>query len=165
MIQALDLWSGTSVTRAVNVLRYILSKIIDTCNKSSMTFDEYCFISPKKAKHLVVLDPMIKRAHTGIVGMKHRIIKKKLHILTGVVTLFVLPQDYSGSYDSSCKFIGVNRQGNYTAHDLENRAVYDKYLQLTEDIVPGDMVLCRDGFGELTSESKKSITIILEPWK
>ena len=66
VMQALDLWLGTSVTREVNVLRYIISKLRDTCNQSSMTFEEYCFLSPKKAKQLVVLDAMIKRAHTGI---------------------------------------------------------------------------------------------------
>ena len=37
VIQALDLWLGTSVTREVNVLRYIISKLRDTCNQSSMS--------------------------------------------------------------------------------------------------------------------------------
>ena len=77
-MQALALLSGTSVTRAVNILRYILSKIIDTCNQSNLPFDEYCFISPKKVEQLVVLDATIKRAHTGISGMKRRISKEKL---------------------------------------------------------------------------------------
>ena len=84
--------------------------------------------------------------------MKHRITKEKLQIITGVVALFVLPQDDTVSYDSPCKLIGINQQGNYTAHGLENRAAYDKYLHLTGDIVTGEMVLCRYGFGELTSE-------------
>ena len=44
---------------------------------------------------------MIKRAHTDIDGMKRRISKEKLHILTGVVSLFVILQDDSGSYASS----------------------------------------------------------------
>ena len=78
VMQALALWLVTSVTRAVNVLRYIISKLIYTCNESSLPFDDYCFLSPKKSNQLVILDAMIKRAHTGIAGMKHRIIKEKL---------------------------------------------------------------------------------------
>ena len=112
-MQALDLWLGTFVTRAVNVLRYIISKQRDTCNQSSLLFDEYCFLSPKIVKQIVVLYAMIKRAHTriagtGISGMKRRISKEKLQILTGVVALLVLPQDDSGSYASLCKLLGVN---------------------------------------------------------
>ena len=72
----------------------------DKCNQLSLPFDEYCFLSPKKAKQLVMLDAMIKRSHTGISGMKRKISKEKLQILTGVVVLFVLPQDDRGSYVS-----------------------------------------------------------------
>ena len=79
------------------------------------------------------------------------------------MALFILPQDDSGSYASSCKLLGINQQGNYTARGLNNVAAYDKYLQLTGDIVTGDMALCRYFFGKLTSESKQSITITLEP--
>ena len=85
----------------MNVLRYIIFKIRDTCSQSSLPLDEYCFLSPKKAKQLVVLDAMIKRAHTGIAKIKRRISKEKLQILTGVVTSLVLPQDDIGSYTSS----------------------------------------------------------------
>ena len=74
---------------------------------------------------------MIKIAHTGIAGTNRRISKEKLHILTGVVVLLVLPHDDNGSYASSWRFIGVNRQENYTARGLENITAYEKYLQLT----------------------------------
>ena len=47
VMQSLDLMSGTSVTRAVNVLRNIISKIRGTCNQSSLPFNEYFFLSPK----------------------------------------------------------------------------------------------------------------------
>ena len=105
------------------------------------------FISTKKEEQLVVLDAMIKIAHTGISGMKRKISKEKLQIFTGVVVLFVLQKDDSGSYAPSWTLLGVNRQGNYTARGLENRAAYDKHVQLTGDIVPGEMVPCRYGFG------------------
>ena len=164
-MQALALWSGTSVTRVVNVLRYIIYKLRDTCNQSSLPFEECCFLLPRKSKQLVVLDATIKRSHTGIAGMKRRISKEKLNIFTVLVSLFVLSQDDDRSYALSCKFLGVNRQGNYTACGLDNISVYDKYLQITGDIVPGEIILCRNGFGELTSEYEQSITITLKPWK
>ena len=72
------------------------------------------------------MDAMIKIAHTGIAGMKSWISKEKLQIIAGVVTLFVLPQDDSGSYASLCECLGVNRQVNYTARGLENKSAYDK---------------------------------------
>ena len=65
-----------------------------------------------------MLDAMIKRSHTGISGMKRKISKEKLQILTGVVVLFVLPQDDRGSYVSSWKFLGINQQGNYNGNGL-----------------------------------------------
>ena len=70
---------------------------------------------------------MIKRAPTGIFGLKHLINTEKLHILTGIAALFVLLQD-NGLYQSLCKLLGVNHQANYAARCLENRAVYDKHL-------------------------------------
>ena len=63
------------------------------------------------------------------------------------------------------KLLVVNRKGNYTAHGLENRAAYDKYLQRNGDIVPGEIVLCRDIIRKLTTESEQSITITIDPWK
>ena len=100
-MQALILWSGTSFTRAVNLLRYIISKMRDTFNQSRLPFDIYFFLLPKKSKELVMLDYMIKRYHTGISGMKRRTNKEKIQIITAVVALFILPQDDSGSYASS----------------------------------------------------------------
>ena len=99
-MQALALWLGTSVTSAVNLLRSIISKLRDTCNQSSLTFEKYCFLSPKKAKQLVVLYAMIKISHTCISGMKQRNSEEKLQIITGVVAFFVIPKDDSGSYAS-----------------------------------------------------------------
>ena len=68
-------------------------------------------------------------------------------------------------YKTSCRLLGLNRKSNYVARGLENRAAYDKFIELTGDIETNEMVVCRDGFGKLVSESEDSLTISLEPWQ
>ena len=68
-------------------------------------------------------------------------------------------------YEASCNLLGINRQANYAARGLENRAAFEKFLKINGDIVPGEMVIFRAGFGTLLEEYEESITICLEPWK
>ena len=78
--------------------------------------------------------------------------------------LFVLPPNI-GMFKTSFGLLGLNHQSNYVARGLENRAAYDKFIELAGDIETNKMVVCRDGFGKLVSESEDSLTISLEPWQ
>ena len=64
-----------------------------------------------------------------------------------------------------CKLLGLNTQAKYMKCGLENRSEFDTFLKLTGVINPGEMVLCRDGCGELKEKTDQSMTICLEPWK
>ena len=64
-----------------------------------------------------------------------------------------------------CWLPGINCKSNHTARGLENRAVYAKLLKLMGGIVTNEMVVCRDGFGKLVSESEDLLTISLELWQ
>ena len=104
------------------------------------------------------------RGKSGIAGEKRRIIKEKPNLFTGVAALFILPQD-SGMYGASCSLLGINRQANYAVRGLENRAAFEKFLNINRGFVPGDMVICRAGSGTLLEKPEESIKIYLKPRK
>ena len=163
-MQALEFWSGKSLAKAIDILQHITPKLKKASASVGVEFDEYAIMSKKKAKEHKVFGGMIKRAQTCIAGMRRRICKEKLQILTGVVALFVLPKE-SNMFGPSCKLLGLNPKAKYMKCGLDNRSEFDNFLKLTRDIVPGEMVLCRDGFGELKEKTNQSMTICLESWK
>ena len=105
---------------------------------------------------------MMERAKECISGMKRRISKDKLNILTSVVALFVLPKK-SSMLKSSCRLLCLNHKAKYTKCGFENRTAFDKFMKLKGVISIGETVICRDGFGELKSRTDTSITVCLEP--
>ena len=125
----------------------VVSSTLEACRNGSVEFDELALLSKHKANNYKVFEAMIGRGQSCLKGMKRRINLKKLQVLTGLAALFVLPPQ-SGMYKTSCRLLGINRSSNYTARALENRAAYDKFLELTGDIETNEMVVCRDGFGK-----------------
>ena len=50
VMQALEFWSGKSITRAVCILTDIISKVRKLCRRVRVELDEYALVSDKKAK-------------------------------------------------------------------------------------------------------------------
>ena len=164
VMDAIGFWSGKSLVRAISILSGVVSSISEACRNGSVEFNELALLSKPKANKYKVFEAMIGRGQSCLIGMKRRINLEKLQVLTGLAALFVLPP-HSGMYKTSCRLLGINRNSNYVARGLENRAACDKFLELTGDIETNEVVVCRDGFGKLVSESEDLLTISLEPWQ
>ena len=48
VMQALEFWSGKSITRAVCILTNIISKFHKSCRRVCVELDEYALVSAKK---------------------------------------------------------------------------------------------------------------------
>ena len=94
--------------------------------------------------------------------MKRRLNKEKLQLLTSVVAIVVLP-NVSGIQRASLDMLGINSNSNYVARGVENRKCYEHFLKLAGNLVTGEMVVCRDVFGNLISASEESVTICRNP--
>ena len=150
--------------RATSILDGVVSSIQAAIRNASVEFDALSIVSKHKANQYKVFEAMIGRDQSCLKGMKRWINLEKLQVLTGLAALFVLPP-HSGMHQTLCGLLGVNHKSNYVARGLENRAAYNKFLELTGDIETNEMVVCRDGFGKLVSESEDLLTISLELWQ
>jgi hypothetical protein len=88
--------------------------------------------------------------------------KEKLQFLTGVFALF-LPTGKSLQY--ACTLFGLNVRAKYVSLRLDNRAAFDQFHQLSNDISVGEMVVCRDGVGVLKMKTLESVIVSIKPWQ
>eukprot|EP00957_Ditylum_brightwellii_P112526 8578313-Ditylum_brightwellii.AAC.1 len=64
---------------------------------------------------------MMMRATPCMKGMRKRITKEKLQLLTGIAALF-LPKKTDKMHMPSCQLLGLNTRSKYVSIGLENRA-------------------------------------------
>ena len=164
VLGALELASGKSSTKAADVFYYAATKLKEASVKAKIDFDECSILGKQAMYNHKLYSGMMERAKECIGGMKRRINKEKLSILTSVVALFVLPKD-TGMVVSSCKVLGLNHKAKYTKCGFTNRNAFEKFMKLNGNIEVAEMVVCRDGFGQLKEITASSTTICLEPWQ
>ena len=119
-MEALELWSGKSSSRAAAILYYCTSKLRKASVKAKIKFDECSIFGNKAVEERNLCRGMMGRVKECITGMKRRINKRKLSILAAVVAMFVLPKA-SGMLRASCKLLGLNQEVKYTDLGLKNR--------------------------------------------
>ena len=112
-MEALELWSGKLTSRAAGIFSFYTSKLRKASVKAKIEFDEYSFFGNKAVEERNLCRGMMGRANECTKGMKRMINKRKLNILTAVVTMFVLLRA-SSMLKASCKLLGLNQKAKYT---------------------------------------------------
>jgi hypothetical protein len=74
-----------------------------------------------------------------------------------------IPHDQKYLHPVSIDLFGFNRKSKYVARGMGNHKLYDRCLKLLRDVDPGEMGICRDGYGTLVSQQSNVGGMCLEP--
>ena len=148
----------------LSILFSVVESIPESCLSPKISVGEFSLLSNKKINKLRVYMAMISRAKDAIAVLKGRLRKEKHQLLTGVTATLDVPQDERNLHFASIHLLGVNSKSKHMARALENCKAYNRFLKLSGDIEPREMVIYRDGYGKSVRQDSDSIVICLEPW-
>lgn len=155
-----------STKKATTVMTHLVSKLA-----KSKYFHEESILTENRKCMNALMRGMIEHASMCIKELKGEGKSGKqsdhaIKLLTGVAGLFIPPSEQHSTI-KCVKLLEMNHRSKYVTVGMENRKRLDEYFTFEGDIVIGEMVQCRGGFGTLKdiNAADDSITISLHPWK
>lgn len=129
-MESLERWSGKSTNKLYNLLSYATKQLSKRISKDGLQFEEEKVLSQKKQKRIKTMNLMMSTANICIKGLKRRISKEKVVLLTGVAAMF-LPSKSHRVHGVACDILGINRKASYVKKGMSNREEFDSFIQIT----------------------------------